>query len=101
MDFEEMKKHFPRGSHQLHGGQVVASAQWIVDFGNAMYAKGAGDMRERADDAWADALQSDCEQGVKWLSENTAYTLRAKYPALAKLGETIRALPITPTNTEG
>ena len=27
-------KHFPRGSHQLHGGQVIVSAQWIraVDF---------------------------------------------------------------------
>lgn len=67
----------------------------ILDFAAAMYTKGAEDMREQADDAWADALQSDCEHGVKRLSENAANKLRAEFPALAKLGETIRALPIT------
>lgn len=68
---------------------------------DAGFAAGAEAMRERADDAWADAIQSDCEHGVKWLSEKAAKDLHAAYPQLARLGEAIRALPITPTNTEG
>lgn len=55
-------KHFPRGSHQLHGGQVIVSAQWIVDFGNAMRAKGAADMKERAKDA-CDEYAADINRG--------------------------------------
>ena len=69
-------------------------------FAAAMYAAGAEAMLERADDAWADAIQSDCEGGVQFLSEMSANVLHKQFPCLAKLGETIRAIPIT-TNTEG
>lgn len=72
----------------------------IYRFAAAMYAAGAEAMRERADDAWADAIQSDCEGGVQFLSEMSANVLQKQFPCLAKLGETIRAIPIT-TNTEG
>lgn len=76
--------------------------EWLERFAAAIYSKGfaagAEDMRERADDAWAGAIQADLENGVKWLNEKAAKSFRQAYPELAKLGETIRAIPITTTN---
>ena len=45
-----------------------------------------------ADDAWADALQSDLENGVRSLNEAASNELHEKYPEMAKLGEAIRQL---------
>lgn len=81
---------------------MTAHSKWLHEFAAAIgamqYAKGAEDMRERADDAWAGAIQADLENGVKWLNEKAAKSFRHAYPELAKLGETIRAIPITTTN---
>ena len=47
---------------------------------------------EAAHDAWADALQSDLENGVRSLNEAASKEFHEKYPEMAKLGEAIRQL---------
>lgn len=55
------------------------------------YSLGQEEMRERADEAWSQAVQSNCENGVRYTNKIEADYLRKRYPELANLGATLRA----------
>ena len=66
------------GCGELNGQKVLTK-----DEARAYGAACAAAEREAWGDALSDALQSDLENGVKWLNERAAVEFLTKYPALS------------------
>ena len=62
---------------------VFDVALWSTDQMRAYGEARAAAEREAWGDALSDALQSDLENGVKWLNERAAAEFLTKYPALS------------------
>jgi len=84
------------GATLTHNGEIghfIEGANWTEElerFATAMYAKGAEEMRERS--------AKEC-LAVHYKRINAGGANR--YNAIMDCADAIRALPITPTNTEG
>lgn len=72
-------------------------AAWIEEYFNSrehrgmryeafLMLKSCDWTRDQLSDAWADAIQSDLEHGVKWLSENASREFNQKYPEISRFG---------------
>ena len=62
------------------------------------YDKGRAEQLEQVEDAWSDALQEECECGIKFHSEKRAANMKRDYPVLAHFGVVLDAM--RPTTQE-
>jgi hypothetical protein len=82
----------PTPQDRYHNGAVLLySEHQILEYG-ALCARQA---TESIADALSDALQSDLENGVKWLNERASERFTADYPELRKAIAAILSQPQT------
>jgi hypothetical protein len=81
-----------RTAHTMHAQAMYEELERYVREYGALCARQA---TESIADALSDALQSDLENGVKWLNERASERFTADYPELRKAIAAILAQPQT------